>query len=258
MMRHMTGELLRVDGLVKRFGDNTVLDGVSLTIRTNDVHVLIGPSGCGKSTLLRCMNLLELPSAGTIVFEGRETTADSTDVNRVRARMGMVFQHFNLFDHLTALDNVALGPVRVLGLSKDEAQSRARDYLKRVGLADKIDAYPQRLSGGQQQRVGIARALAMEPALLLFDEPTSSLDPELVGEVLAVIRDVVAEGRTMLLATHEIDFARHIATTVSFMDAAIIEEQGPPAEVLDHPKRPRTQQFLRSLKQRVFDEATNS
>jgi len=246
--------VLAVEGLRKSFGSNEVLKGIDLNIAAGERIAILGSSGSGKSTLLRCINFMENPSAGRIALDGiaigaegrgGAITARSGELRRLRTRVGMIFQQFNLFPHMTALENVMEGPVTVKGMSRREARTTALDYLKRVGLSDKADQYPQRLSGGQQQRVAIARALAMEPEILLFDEPTSSLDPELVGEVLDVILALSQEGRTMLLVTHELGFAYHFATRVLFLHEGRIHEQGTPDEVLKNPREERTQAFLR-------------
>jgi polar amino acid transport system ATP-binding protein len=237
--------LLRLDGIFKSFGDNLVLDGIDLEVAIGEVLVVIGASGSGKSTLLRCVNLLEPLDSGRIVFEGAEITAKGTDVSRVRQRIGMVFQQFNLFPHLTVLDNLTLAARRILKLGRGEAESRARVLLAQVGLEEKADQHPHQLSGGQQQRVAIARALMMTPHVMLFDEVTSALDPELVGEVLVVMRDLAREGMTMLVVTHEMQFAREVGDRLVFMDEGRIVEQGVPADVLDRPREERTRRFLR-------------
>ncbi|HTJ63226.1 MAG TPA: ATP-binding cassette domain-containing protein [Alphaproteobacteria bacterium] len=245
---------LRVEGLTKRFGSLQVLGGVSLTAHDHDVVAILGSSGSGKSTLLRCMNLLEIPDSGTVWIEGEQirleqrgdvtVAADTKQVERIRRRVAMVFQQFNLWAHMTVLQNVALAPVHVLKLDRKTALERGEAMLAKVGVADKRDAYPAQLSGGQQQRVAIARALAMEPDLMLFDEPTSALDPELVGEVLKVIRDLAAEGRTMILVTHEMNFARDVASKVVFLHQGKVEEEGSPAEVFGNARSARIRQFL--------------
>jgi polar amino acid transport system ATP-binding protein len=235
---------LRIEGLHKSFGELEVLRGIDLELAEHEVVCLIGASGSGKSTLLRCVNLLEPIDAGSIELHGEEITAAGVDVNRVRRGIGIVFQAFNLFPHRSVLGNVTLGPRKALGLSTEQARARADELLSRFGLADKRDEYPDRLSGGQQQRVAIVRALAMQPRLLLLDEVTSALDPELVAEVLEAIRELAAEGMTMLIATHEMGFARDVAHRVCFLDAGVILEQGTPEEVLGAPKEPRTQRFL--------------
>ena len=237
--------LLRLDRVVKSFGDNLVLDGIDLEVATGEVLVVIGPSGSGKSTLLRCVNLLEPLDSGQIVFEGAEITGNGTDVSRVRQRIGMVFQQFNLFPHLTVLDNLTLAARRIRKLGRAEAESRAHILLAQVGLEEKAHQHPHQLSGGQQQRVAIARALMMEPHVMLFDEVTSALDPELVGEVLVVMRDLARDGMTMLVVTHEMQFAREVGDRLVFMDEGRIVEQGVPADVLDQPQEERTRRFLR-------------
>ena len=239
--------LLRVTGLRKAYGPKVVLHDVDLTVAGHDVVCLIGASGSGKSTLLRCLNLLEPVDDGEIWFQGDEVTDPRVDARRVRARMGMVFQSFNLFPHMTVLDNVTLAPRKVHGLARDAADQRARDLLDRFGLVGKADEHPDRLSGGQQQRVAMVRALATEPELVLLDEVTSALDPELVGEVLDIIRDMAEAGTTLVLATHEMAFAREVASTVCFLDDGVILEQGPPEQVLVDPTQERTRQFLRRV-----------
>ncbi len=239
--------LLRIEDVVKRYGDETALDGVSLTMDRGDVGVLIGPSGSGKSTLLRCVNRLTEIDEGEIHLDGELVTGPDTDVDDLRRRVGMVFQDFNLFAHLTARDNVALGLRRVRGMEADRATAVADDHLEQVGIADQAESYPAELSGGQQQRVGIARALAMEPELMLFDEPTSALDPELVGEVLAVMRRLADEGMTMLVATHEMGFAQSVASQVTFLDEGRVVETGPPDRLFDRPEHDRTKAFLGQL-----------
>jgi polar amino acid transport system ATP-binding protein len=240
-------EALVVEGLYKSFGQLEVLRGIDLAIAEHEVVCLIGASGSGKSTLLRCVNLLEPIDAGRIVVEGEEITARGVDVNRIRRHIGIVFQAYNLFPHMSVLDNVTLAPTLALRKPRAEAQQEATELLARFGLADKRDDYPDRLSGGQQQRVAIVRALAMRPDLMLLDEVTSSLDPELVAEVLQVIRELAAGGMTMLIATHEMSFARDIADRVCFLDAGLILEQGSPEQILSAPKEPRTQQFLQRI-----------
>jgi polar amino acid transport system ATP-binding protein len=240
-------EALLVEGVHKSFGALEVLRGVDLAVDDHEVVCLIGASGSGKSTLLRCVNLLEPIDAGRIVVEGTEITGRGVDVNRIRRRIGIVFQAFNLFPHMSVLRNVTLAPRLALGLSKEEASARAMGLLERFGLADKASDYPDSLSGGQQQRVAIVRALAMQPDLMLLDEVTSALDPELVAEVLEVIRELAAGGMTMVIATHEMSFARDIADRVCFLDAGIILEQGPPEQILSAPREQRTQQFLQRI-----------
>jgi polar amino acid transport system ATP-binding protein len=242
-----TDAALVLEGLHKSFGKLEVLRGIDLELAEHEVVCLIGASGSGKSTLLRCVNLLEPIDAGRIVVHGEEITANGVDVNAVRRGIGIVFQSFNLFPHMSVLENITLAPRKALRLSKADAERRADDLLGRFGLADKREEYPDRLSGGQQQRVAIVRALAMQPGLLLLDEVTSALDPELVAEVLAVIRELAAEGMTMLIATHEMGFARDVANRVCFLDAGLILEEGTPAEIFGAPREPRTQQFLERI-----------
>ena len=246
---------LTIDGLHKSYGDNKVLKGVSLKANTGDVISLIGASGSGKSTFLRCINFLEQPDDGSMSLDGKSIqmtsdsggmqVADADELQRLRTRLAMVFQHFNLWSHMTVLDNITMAPRRVLGIGKDEARARALRYLEKVGLPERVAGqYPAFLSGGQQQRVAIARALAMEPEVMLFDEPTSALDPELVGEVLKVIKGLAEEGRTMIMVTHEMSFAREVSSQVLFLHQGLVEEQGPPAQVLGNPKSERLRQFL--------------
>jgi polar amino acid transport system ATP-binding protein len=245
----LSAPLLRIEGLHKSFGKLEVLCGIDLELAEHEVVCLIGASGSGKSTLLRCVNLLEPIDDGRIVLRGEELTASKVDLNRVRRGIGIVFQAFNLFPHMSVLDNVTLGPRKALGLKRAEAEARADELLTRFGLEEKRDEYPDRLSGGQQQRVAIVRALAMQPGLLLLDEVTSALDPELVAEVLNVIRELAAEGMTMLIATHEMGFARDVAHRVCFLDGGVILEEGVPEQIFGAPREPRTQQFL----QRIVD-----
>jgi polar amino acid transport system ATP-binding protein len=240
-------EALRIEGLWKSFGDLEVLRGLDLVMDEHEIVCVIGASGSGKSTLLRCINLTEPIDAGRIVVEGDEITADGVDVDVVRRRIGIVFQSYNLFPHMSVLDNITLAPRRVLRLAKADAEARAAELLERFGLADKRLDFPERLSGGQQQRVAIVRALAMDPQLLLLDEVTSALDPELVAEVLNVIRELAAEGVTMVIATHEMGFARDIAHRIAFVDEGRILEQGPPAELFTAPREARTRQFLQRI-----------
>ncbi len=237
--------MVRLEAIQKSFGSNLVLDGVDLSVDRGEVLVVIGPSGSGKSTLLRCVNLLEPVDSGRVFLEGEEVTGKGTRVSTVRQRIGIVFQQFNLFPHLKVMDNVTLAARRVLKQPRKEAEARARVLLARVGLEEKADQYPHQLSGGQQQRVAIARALMMEPHVMLFDEVTSALDPELVGEVLLVMRDLARIGMTMLVVTHEMQFAREVGDRLVFMDEGRIVEQGVPADVLDHPREERTKRFLR-------------
>ena len=238
---------IEIEDLHKSFGALEVLRGIDLSVTTGEVICIIGPSGSGKSTLLRCVNLLEVPSAGRVLIEGYDITDPETDVDEVRAKIGMVFQQFNLFPHLTVLKNLTIAQRKVLGRANDEAISVAEAMLSRVGLADKRDEYPIRLSGGQQQRVAIARSLCMNPDMMLFDEPTSALDPELIDEVLDVMRALADEGMTMLIVTHEMGFAKQVADRVLFIDEGVIQEQGPPRDVLENPKNERTRRFLRAV-----------
>ncbi len=239
--------LLVVEDLHKRYGKEEVLRGVSFVLERGETKVIIGPSGTGKSTLLRCINRLTEPDRGRIWLNGVEVTSPRTNIYKIRAQIGFVFQDFNLFTHLTALDNVRLGLIRVKGMGKREATERAMRELERVGLGDKADAYPAQLSGGQQQRVSIARALAMDPKLILFDEPTSALDPELIGEVLQVMIELAEGGMTMLVVTHEMGFARSVADEIIFMEKGVIVEQGPPEVLFTNPRVPRTAEFLRKI-----------
>ena len=239
--------ILRVEGLRKSYGTHEVLKGVDLAVQRGEVVVIIGPSGSGKSSLLKCINRLEEPSGGKIFLDAVEITGSKTDLPKMRRRMGMVFQHFNLFPHMTAMQNIMEGPVTVLGLTRAEAEARARDLLAKVSLSDKADAKPAQLSGGQQQRVAIARALAMNPEVMLFDEVTSALDPELVGEVLSVMKRLADEGMTMLVVTHEMDFGRRVADRAVMMDQGQIVEQGPPTQIFTQPQHERTKRFLQRL-----------
>lgn len=235
---------IHVTNLKKNFGKLEVLKDISMDVHEGEVVVLLGPSGSGKSTLLRCLNQLETATAGQIIIDGHDVTDKHTDINKVRENIGMVFQHFNLFNHLTVLDNMTLAPVHLKLMSKEEAKAEAMRLLERVGLADKADAFPSQLSGGQKQRVAIARALEMKPDIMLFDEPTSALDPEMVGEVLAVMKELARDGMTMVVVTHEIGFAREVASRVVFMEGGYIVEEGTPDEVILNPKEPRTIDFL--------------
>lgn len=235
---------IHVTNLKKNFGKLEVLKDISMDVHEGEVVVLLGPSGSGKSTLLRCLNQLETATAGQIMIDGHDVTDKHTDINKVRENIGMVFQHFNLFNHLTVLDNMTLAPVHLKLMSKEEAKAEAMRLLERVGLADKADAFPSQLSGGQKQRVAIARALEMKPDIMLFDEPTSALDPEMVGEVLAVMKELARDGMTMVVVTHEIGFAREVASRVVFMEGGYIVEEGTPDEVILNPKEPRTIDFL--------------
>lgn len=236
--------MIKVNNLEKSFGENLVLKGVNEEIAQGEKVAIIGPSGSGKSTFLRCLNLLEKPTGGEIFFEGVDITKKGSDINKIRQKMGMVFQHFNLFPHLTIKENICLAPVKLKLKTKEEANKKAMELLDRIGLMDKADTYPGKLSGGQKQRIAIVRALAMEPDVLLFDEPTSALDPEMVGEVLDLIRELAHEGMTMVIVTHEMGFAREVATRVLFMDGGNIEEQNEPNEFFANPQSPRLQSFL--------------
>ena len=239
--------VIRVEGLTKRFGSLQVLRGIDCTVKESEVVCVIGPSGSGKSTFLRCLNGLEEASGGRVLVHGVSVHDNHTNIDALRSEIGMVFQRFNLFPHMTVLENIILAPTRVRGISQEEAKARAHDLLIKVGLLDKIDAYPNQLSGGQQQRVAIARALAMQPAIMLFDEPTSALDPEMVGEVLSVMQTLAEEGMTMMVVSHEMGFARRVAHRVLFMDEGVLVEEGTPEEVFDHPREERTQRFLSNI-----------
>jgi ABC-type polar amino acid transport system ATPase subunit len=239
--------VIDVKGLRKSFKDNEVLCGIDEHISRGEKVVIVGPSGSGKSTFLRCLNLLEEPTEGQIVFDGIELTDPKTDINRIRTKMGMVFQQFNLFPHLTVRKNITLAPVHLKLMTEDEANERAAELLSRIGLLDKIDEHPRRLSGGQQQRIAIIRALAMNPEVMLFDEPTSALDPEMVGEVLSLMRELANAGMTMVVVTHEMGFAREVANRVLFMDEGLVVERANPQEFFDRPKHPRLQEFLRQV-----------
>ena len=236
--------MIDVKNLSKSFGDNLVLNDISEHIYPGDKVVIIGPSGSGKSTFLRCLNLMEYPTSGTITFDGVETPDPKVNIDEVRRKMGMVFQHFNLFPNMTIKKNITLAPVRTKLMTQEEADEKAMQLLRRVGLEEKADAYPSQLSGGQKQRIAIVRALAMNPKVILFDEPTSALDPEMVGEVLAVMKELANEGMTMVVVTHEMGFAREVGNRVLFMDEGKIVEQGTPEEVFGNPKHPRLQDFL--------------
>lgn len=244
MSDNMQKPLIQVESLEKRFGDLHVLKGVTVEIKKGDVVFVVGPSGSGKSTFLRCLNRLEEPTAGKIFFEGVDITDPKTDIDRHRQKMGMVFQQFNLFPHMTIMKNLTIAPTKLQGKSQEEAEETAIQLLKRVGLADRAGAYPSQLSGGQKQRIAIVRSLCMKPDVMLFDEPTSALDPEMVGEVLHVIKELVKTGMTTVIVTHEMGFAKEISDRVFFMDGGIIAEKGSPDEVFNHPENPRTQEFL--------------
>ena len=236
--------MIHVNNLHKSFEKNEVLKGINEHIEKGEVVVVIGPSGSGKSTFLRCLNLLEVPTSGEIIFEGKNITDKKVDINKIREKMGMVFQQFNLFPHKTVLDNLTIAPIKVKGVSKADAEKKAKELLDRVGLLNKADAYPSSLSGGQKQRIAIARALAMDPDVMLFDEPTSALDPEMVGEVLNVMKELAKEGMTMVVVTHEMGFAREVGDRILFMDKGNIMEEGTPEEIFSNPKNPRTIDFL--------------
>ncbi|RXA71943.1 amino acid ABC transporter ATP-binding protein [Enterococcus casseliflavus] len=236
--------MLDIQDLHKTFGSNRVLKGITTTIDQGEVVVVIGPSGSGKSTFLRCLNLLEVPTSGKIFFEGTDITDPKNDLYKMREKMGMVFQNFNLFPNMTVLENITLSPTKVKKVAKSAADQLAKQLLNDVGLPDKAKAYPQSLSGGQMQRIAIARALAMEPDVMLFDEPTSALDPEMVGEVLSVMQRLAQQGMTMVIVTHEMGFAKEVADRILFMDQGIIMEEGTPEQIFDHPKNPRTIDFL--------------
>ncbi|MBQ8547257.1 MAG: amino acid ABC transporter ATP-binding protein [Lachnospiraceae bacterium] len=236
--------MIKVNNLHKSFGKLNVLNGIDEHIKPGEVVVVIGPSGSGKSTFLRCLNLLEKPNKGEIYVDDELINAPKVDVNKVRQKMGMVFQHFNLFPHLTVMENITLAPVKLKKMTKEQAREKGEELLKIVGLSDKADAYPVQLSGGQKQRIAIARSLAMEPEIMLFDEPTSALDPEMVGEVLDVMKNLAKSGMTMVVVTHEMGFAREVATRVVFMDGGVVLESGTPEEIFDRPQNERTKLFL--------------
>ncbi len=240
-------EKVKVTDLKKSFGNTHVLKGIDLTVKEGEVVCIIGPSGSGKSTLLRCLNRLEEPTSGTIIVDDVEITNKKTDINKVRENIGMVFQSFNLFAHLTVKKNIMLAPMDLKGMSKEEAEKKAMALLERVGLSDKANCYPHQLSGGQQQRVAIARSLAMDPDIMLFDEPTSALDPEMVGEVLAVMKELASGGMTMAVVTHEMGFAREVSDKILFLDGGYVLEEGTPEEVFQNPKNPRTVDFLNKV-----------
>ena len=239
--------MIHIKNLKKSFGKVSVLNGIDEHIEKGEVVVVIGPSGSGKSTFLRCINLLEEPTSGEIIFEGNNIMNKDVDINKLREKMGMVFQNFNLFPHKSVIENITLAPIKVKGVSKSEAERKAMELLKMVGLEDKRNAYPSSLSGGQKQRIAIARALAMEPDVMLFDEPTSALDPEMVGEVLNVMKDLAKEGLTMIIVTHEMSFAKDVSDRVVFMDQGVIEEQGTPDALFNHPVSERTKEFLKAF-----------
>lgn len=236
--------MIEVKNLEKSFGKNHVLRGINETINEGEVVCIIGPSGSGKSTFLRCLNLLEQPTSGEVILDGEKINAPDRDIDKIREKLGMVFQNFNLFPHMSVLDNITMAPIKVKGQARGEAEAEARRLLDVVGLLDKAEAYPSSLSGGQKQRVAIARALAMKPEIMLFDEPTSALDPEMVGEVLAVMKQLAEDGMTMVIVTHEMGFAREVADRVLFIDGGVILEQGTPEEIFENPQNERTQTFL--------------
>lgn len=236
--------MIRTESIKKQYGDKQVLNGITTHIEQGEVLVIIGPSGSGKSTFLRCLNLLEELTSGKVFFKDQCINGKGVDLDRVRQHLGMVFQHFNLFPHLTVLENITIGPIQLKKVGKAVAEQKAHELLEKMGLADKADVYPNSLSGGQKQRIAIARSLAMEPDVLLFDEPTSALDPEMVGEVLGVMKELAAGGMTMVVVTHEMGFAREVGTRLIFMDGGVIVEEGHPKEVLEHPQMERTQSFL--------------
>ena len=239
--------MIQINNLHKSFKENEVLKGINENIEKGEVVVIIGPSGSGKSTFLRCLNLLEVPTSGEIIFEGTDITDKKTDINKIREKMGMVFQQFNLFPHKTVLENLTISPIKVKKMKEADAKKKAYNLLEKVGLVDKADAYPGSLSGGQKQRIAIARALCMEPDVMLFDEPTSALDPEMVGEVLSVMKDLAKEGMTMVVVTHEMGFAREVGDRILFMDNGKIVEEGSPEEIFSNPKHPRTADFLSKI-----------
>ena len=245
----MTKEcIIKVENMTKSFGKDVVLQNINTEVCKGDIIAIIGPSGCGKSTFIRTLNLLEQPTEGAIYVDGENIMDKKVDINKIRQKVGMVFQHFNLFPNLTILDNITLAPVKTGQMSAEAAEKKAMELLERVGLADKAKAYPDTLSGGQKQRIAIVRALAMNPEVLLFDEPTSALDPEMVGEVLSLMKDLAKDGMTMVVVTHEMGFAREVANRVMFFDEKIIKEEGTPEEIFDHPKSERLQSFLSCIK----------
>lgn len=240
-------EMIKINNLTKKFGDLSVLNDISETIHKGEKIVIIGPSGGGKSTFLRCLNLLEVPTSGQILFDGKDITSSKTDINKIRQKMSMVFQHFNLFPHKTVLENLTLAPVTLKLETKEQAEEKAKVLLKKIGLEEKADLYPSSLSGGQQQRIAIIRSIMMNPDIILFDEPTSALDPEMVGEVLNLMKQLADEGMTMICVTHEMSFAREVATRILFMDGGKIAEQGTPEDIFTNPKSDRLQQFLKAI-----------
>lgn len=241
--------IISVENMTKSYGKNVVLENITTQVNKGDVIAIIGPSGCGKSTFIRTLNLLEIPDGGAIYVDGESLMDKKTNINKIRQKVGMVFQHFNLFPNLTIRDNITLAPIQTGQMTKEDAEKKAMTLLERVGLADKADAYPDTLSGGQKQRIAIVRALAMNPEVLLFDEPTSALDPEMVGEVLELMKDLAKDGMTMVIVTHEMKFAREVANRVMFFDEKIIREEGSPAEIFDNPKSPRLISFLSRVNQ---------
>ena len=239
--------IIKVDHMTKSYGDNVVLEDINTVVNKGDIIAIIGPSGCGKSTFIRTLNLLEKPDSGSVLLDGQDLTDKKVDINKMRQKVGMVFQHFNLFPNLTIKENITLAPVKTKLMSKQEAEKKADELLERVGLSDKADAYPDTLSGGQKQRIAIIRSLAMNPEVILFDEPTSALDPEMVGEVLELMKELAKEGMTMVVVTHEMGFAKEVANRVMFLDEKGIKEEGPPEEIFESPKSPRLQNFLKRV-----------
>lgn len=239
--------IIKVDHMTKSYGDNVVLEDINTVVNKGDIIAIIGPSGCGKSTFIRTLNLLEKPDSGSVLLDGQDLMDKKVDINKMRQKVGMVFQHFNLFPNLTIKENITLAPVKTKLMSKQEADKKADELLERVGLSDKADAYPDTLSGGQKQRIAIIRSLAMNPEVLLFDEPTSALDPEMVGEVLELMKELAKEGMTMVVVTHEMGFAKEVANRVMFLDEKGIKEEGTPKEIFESPKSPRLQNFLKRV-----------
>ncbi|MBD8972921.1 MAG: amino acid ABC transporter ATP-binding protein [Clostridiales bacterium] len=239
--------IIKVDHMTKSYGDNVVLEDINTVVNKGDIIAIIGPSGCGKSTFIRTLNLLEKPDSGSVLLDGQDLTDKKVDINKMRQKVGMVFQHFNLFPNLTIKENITLAPVKTKLMSKQEAEKKADELLERVGLSDKADAYPDTLSGGQKQRIAIIRSLAMNPEVILFDEPTSALDPEMVGEVLELMKELAKEGMTMVVVTHEMGFAKEVANRVMFLDEKGIKEEGTPEEIFESPKSPRLQNFLKRV-----------
>lgn len=239
--------IIKVDHMTKSYGDNVVLEDINTVVNKGDIIAIIGPSGCGKSTFIRTLNLLEKPDSGSVLLDGQDLMDKKVDINKMRQKVGMVFQHFNLFQNLTIRENITLAPVKTKLLSKEEASKKADELLERVGLSDKADAYPDTLSGGQKQRIAIIRSLAMNPEIILFDEPTSALDPEMVGEVLELMKELAREGMTMVVVTHEMGFAKEVANRVMFLDEKGIKEEGTPEEIFGSPKSPRLQNFLKRV-----------